>query len=86
MSQRIQSPSLQDPNLKSLASLDGLDDVPLARLCIYKTPALDVLALLDKPLPELQAVRLASGKRALDQQIEARREALGIALSSGAFE
>lgn len=63
MSQRIQSPSLQDPNLKSLASLDGLDDVPLARLCIYKTPALDLLALLDKPLPELQAVRLAASVR-----------------------
>ncbi|MBC3949126.1 hypothetical protein [Pseudomonas folii] len=73
-------------NLKSLGRIDGLGEVPVGKLSIYKTPELDLLALLDQPLPELKAVRLVSGKRGVDQEIEARRETLGLALVKGIFE
>lgn len=78
--------ALRLANLKSLARLEGLGEAPLSKLSIYKTPGLDLLGLLDQPLPALEAVRLVSAKRAVDREIEAKREALGIALLDGAFE
>ncbi|WP_312931379.1 hypothetical protein [Pseudomonas sp.] len=77
--------ALRLENLKTLARLDGTHEVSLRKLSIYKTPALDLLALLDPPPPSLQAARLISGKRGLDQPLEARRRALGLAGIDGMF-
>ncbi|WP_296265617.1 hypothetical protein [Pseudomonas sp. UBA6562] len=78
--------ALRLENLKTLAQLDGMRQVPLSKLSIYKTPALDLPSLLDSPPPTLRSVRLISGKRAPDHALEARRTALGLGTVSGVFE
>lgn len=78
--------ALRLANLKSLGRIDGLGEAPVEKLSIYKTPGLDLLGLLDEPMPGLKAVRLVSGKRGIDQEIEVRRKALGFALLNGVFE
>ncbi|UFH50446.1 hypothetical protein [Pseudomonas sp. KNUC1026] len=78
--------ALRLENLKSLGWIEGLGEAPVSKLSIYKTPGLDLLGLLDEPMPGLKAVRLVSGKRGVDREIEVRREVLGIGLVSGIFE
>lgn len=70
--------TLKLSNLKALSNLQGLGQSSLAHLEVYKTPALDLLGLLNGPLPALESLKLISGKRKLDEQIMARQNALGI--------
>lgn len=71
--------ALRLSNLKSLARLDGLGDSTLQQLFIYKTPELDLPALFDTLPATLQSLKLATGKRKVDELLAARQQARGIA-------
>ncbi|MGC5703794.1 hypothetical protein J4P02_26710 [Pseudomonas sp. NFXW11] len=73
-------------NLQSLDALEGLKGSPINELRLIKTPQLDLHQLLDQQLPpSLQYLKLSSGKRTLDKQLQARQQQLGIAQPTGPF-
>ncbi|WP_350022937.1 hypothetical protein [Pseudomonas protegens] len=73
-------------NLKTLGELSGLKTSNIADLRIIKTPGLDVLSLIEQHLPpSVQHLKLLSGKHAVDKQIEARQQQLGIPTPPGPF-
>ncbi|MCU7647394.1 hypothetical protein [Pseudomonas piscis] len=71
-------------NLKALGEIKGLEGSQVSDLRLIRTPALDMLALLAGQLPPtVQYLKLFSGKRAVDKQIEARQQQLGIPAPRG---
>ncbi|WP_409303116.1 hypothetical protein [Pseudomonas sp. KCJK8993] len=73
-------------NLKTLEAISGLKTANIADLRIIKAPQLDLLTLIDSQLPpSVQHLKLLSGKRAVDQQIEARQLQLGIPEPRGPY-
>ena len=73
-------------NLKSLGELSGLKTSNIADLRIIKAPQMDLLTLIDSQLPpSVQHLKLISGKRAVDKQLEARQRQLGIPEPHGPF-
>lgn len=73
-------------NLKNLGAINHLHTSNIADLRLIKIPQMDLLTLLDTQLPpSVQHLKLHSGKRAVDQQIEARQQQLGIPEPSGPY-
>ena len=73
-------------NLKSLGELSGLQTSNIADLRIIKAPQMDLLTLIDSQLPpSVQHLKLISGKRAVDKQLDARQQQLGIPEPHGPF-
>ncbi|MCY7260036.1 hypothetical protein [Pseudomonas protegens] len=73
-------------NLKNLGAINHLHTSNIADLRLIKIPQVDLLTLLDTQLPpSVQHLKLHSGKRAVDQQIEARQQQLGIPEPSGPY-
>ena len=73
-------------NLKNLGAINHLHTSNIADLRLIKIPQMDLLTLLDTQLPpSVQHLKLHSGKRAADQQIEARQQQLGIPEPSGPY-
>ncbi|QRU99041.1 hypothetical protein HH203_18555, partial [Pseudomonas protegens] len=73
-------------NLKTLGELSGLKTSNIADLRIIKAPQLDLLALIDSHLPaSVQHLKLLSGKRAVDKQLDARQQQLGIPVPRGPY-
>ncbi|NBF12677.1 hypothetical protein [Pseudomonas sp. Fl4BN1] len=73
-------------NLKTLGQLSGLKTSNIADLRIIKAPQMDLLTLIDSQLaPNVQHLKLLSGKRAVDKQLEARQQQLGIPEPRGPF-
>lgn len=73
-------------NLKNLGAINHLHSSTIADLRLIKTPQMDLLTLLDTQLPaSVQHLKLHSGKRAVDQQIEARQQQLGIPEPRGPY-
>lgn len=73
-------------NLKNLGAINHLHSSTIADLRLIKTPQIDLLTLLDTQLPaSVQHLKLHSGKRAVDQQIEARQQQLGIPEPRGPY-
>ncbi|WP_350403486.1 hypothetical protein ABCR88_21300 [Pseudomonas sp. W17] len=73
-------------NLKTLGELSGLKTSNIADLRIIKAPQLDALTLIDSQLPpSVQHLKLISGKRAVDKQLDARQQQLGIPEPRGPY-
>ncbi|MFJ7141886.1 hypothetical protein [Pseudomonas protegens] len=73
-------------NLKSLGELSGLNTSNIADLRIIKAPQMDLLTLIDSQLPpSVQHLKLLSGKRAMDKQLEARQQQRGIPEPRGPY-
>lgn len=73
-------------NLKTLGELSGLKTSNIADLRIIKAPQLDLLTLIDSHLPaSVQHLKLLSGKRAVDKQLDARQQQLGIPVPRGPY-
>ncbi|WP_416757511.1 hypothetical protein ACMGGD_29615 [Pseudomonas sp. BNK-6] len=73
-------------NLKNLGLINHLHTSTIADLRLIKIPQVDLLALIEQQLPpSLQHLKLHSGKRAVDQQIEARQQQLGIPEPRGPY-
>ncbi|WP_236185231.1 hypothetical protein [Pseudomonas protegens] len=73
-------------NLKNLGAINHLHTSTIADLRLIKIPQVDLLALIEQQLPpSVQHLKLRSGKRAVDQQIEARQQQLGIPEPRGTY-
>lgn len=73
-------------NLTGLTGLTGLAASRLAQLRLIKTPGLDLLALIQQPLPPaLSSLALWTGKRKIDALIDAEQQRLGLAKARGVF-
>lgn len=73
-------------NLSGLTELPGLAMSRLTQLRLIKTPGLDLLALIQQPLPpSLSSLALWTGKRKIDALIDAERQRLGLAKARGVF-
>lgn len=73
-------------NLKALTELSGLKTSNIADLRIIKAPQMDLLTLIDSQLPpSVQHLKLLSGKRAVDKQLEARQQQRGIPEPRGPY-
>ncbi|QZI72807.1 hypothetical protein K5F93_11230 [Pseudomonas protegens] len=73
-------------NLKALEEISHLKTSNVADLRLIKTPQIDLLNLIDKQLPpSVQYLKLHTGKRAEDKQIDVRQQQLGIPEPSGPY-
>jgi len=73
-------------NLKNLGAINHLHTSTITDLRLIKTPQVDLLALVEQQLPpSVQHLKLRSGKRAVDKQIEARQQQLGIPEPRGQY-
>ncbi|MCE4058369.1 hypothetical protein [Pseudomonas sp. Au-Pse12] len=73
-------------NLKNLGAINHLHTSTITDLRLIKTPQVDLLALIEQQLPpSVQHLKLRSGKRAVDKQIEARQQQLGIPEPRGTY-
>lgn len=73
-------------NLSGLTELSGLAASRLRQLRLIKTPGLDLLALIQQPLPHsLSSLALWTGKRKIDALIDAEQQRLGLVRARGVF-
>nr|WP_312969789.1 hypothetical protein [Pseudomonas sp.] len=78
--------SLQLSNCKSLGELSGLRDSRLRDLRLLNLPAVDLPELLTHELPSsLETLQAWSGKRGLDQQLQAIRQSRGLPVPDRPF-